>query len=345
MSLSPSSYFDVLNIANAGRGAITNQHVPAGTVILDSDPPAAHVIFRQYRKEVCAQCFRYDRGRTLPIRCGSLGKVFCTEICQDLWQRGQGELGVAAWQALQTFTQAKAKGVANDGSILPEGGKPSAETIGRHWDEVAELIELWPQPASRASTQVIKPRPNALQAHMNQVNPDILGLFLSGTLLTHQQPKAWQEVHTLAMDDEPYRSLEDLKAHCRSFAQLCAVVPVELLPSCSATLCRAIAEAGSHNAFGIRSGSEDGEEYMGWAIYPSASYFNHSCRPNILKRRVGSSWEFWTAEDLVPSSQCCISYLGGDEKHLTVAERRQRLKEAWGFECMCEGCQQDIVGA
>lgn len=80
---------------------------------------------------------------------------------------------------------------------------------------------------------------------------------------------------------------------------------------------------------------------MGWAIYPTASYFNHSCRPNINKRRIGSAWEFTTAESLPEGEQCCISYLGGDEKELTVTERRQRLKEAWGFTCMCQRCQHE----
>ncbi|KAK5705280.1 Histone-lysine N-methyltransferase set-6 [Elasticomyces elasticus] len=90
----------------------------------------------------------------------------------------------------------------------------------------------------------------------------------------------------------------------------------------------------------MRSG-EDGEEYMGYAVYPSSSYFNHSCSPNVAKQRVGNAWRFWVIEDVRKGEQLCISYLGGDEKDLSVDERRARLAEVWGFVCECARCQSE----
>ena len=78
---------------------------------------------------------------------------------------------------------------------------------------------------------------------------------------------------------------------------------------------------------------------MGYALYPSASYFNHSCKPNVAKVRVGNTWRFWVPKDVARGEQLCISYLGGDEKDLTTAERRVRLKDVWSFVCECEGCK------
>ncbi|KAI6878308.1 hypothetical protein KC360_g8637 [Hortaea werneckii] len=343
MSPPVSEYLHVQDIPGAGRGVIASSRIPVGTVIFDSEPPAAHVIFRQYRKEVCAYCFRYDRGRTLPVRDASVGKVFCDVDCQEKWQRNEGDLGVAAWQALQNFAQVNSKAVEDTWSEAPKTEKPDAEDVSKHWTEVAQQVDpLGKQTTKRSNNK--NGSSKALKPFMKQINPDILGLFLSGVVFHHRQPEDWKsEVLSLAMDHAPYRSVEDLEAHCNGFVQLHSILPPELQPSCTAELCRVIAEAGSHNAFGIRSGSEDGEEYMGWAIYPSASYFNHSCSPNLLKRRVGSAWEFWTAWELEEGKQCCISYLGGDEKDLTLTERRQRLKEAWEFECMCERCQQEAA--
>ena len=152
------------------------------------------------------------------------------------------------------------------------------------------------------------------QAWAKRVDPDVLGYLLSGFLCHHQHPNKWRdEVLCLVTDDEPYKSMEELEVHCDSLVQLSAVLPFAIIPSCTAEACRTLVNAGSHNAFGIRSGSEDGEEYMGYGVYPSASYFNHSCTPSILKGRVGSVWEFRAAHDIEEG-------------------------EEWNFECMCKRC-------
>ena len=143
------------------------------------------------------------------------------------------------------------------------------------------------------------------------------------------------------MDDTPYRSPFDLDAHINSFSQLTAIAPADILPSITPEACQILINAASHNSFGIRSGGEDGDEYLGYALYPDASYFNHSCSPNVAKTRVGDVWEFRASKDIDAGNECCITYLGGDEKELNVEQRRQRLKEHWGFECMCVRCKEE----
>ncbi|KAK5130578.1 hypothetical protein LTR08_001897 [Meristemomyces frigidus] len=341
MSPPTSSYFAVQAIPHAGRGVVASRRIPAGTVILDSKAPAAHVIFRQYRREVCAHCFEYDRGRTLPVRDSSTGKVFCDRRCQGVWLAGQGELGGEAWEALHTFVQANSKAVASLGSTLLSIANPEREEIDRAWYRAEkQSLRATTTPQLPTGTPAAKARFPS-QAWAKHVDPDTLGYLLSGILCAHQTNDRWQdEVLCLAADDEPYKSMEELDAHCNSFVQLRAILPFDLLPSCTTTVCRALANAGSRNVFGIRSGS-DGEEYMGYAMYPSASYFNHSCTPGIAKRRTGNVWEFCTVKEIEAGDECCITYLGGDEKDLTVWERRARLDEVWGFECMCGRCVRE----
>ncbi|KAG9071346.1 hypothetical protein KI688_005557 [Linnemannia hyalina] len=79
------------------------------------------------------------------------------------------------------------------------------------------------------------------------------------------------------------------------------------------------------NSFGIRDSSE---ELLGFAVFPRASFFNHSCRPNIQKKRRQSSrdvkarqMEYWSTGVIKEGEECCISY--GDIS-TGVGERRAR---------------------
>ncbi|KAK5718207.1 Histone-lysine N-methyltransferase set-6 [Elasticomyces elasticus] len=323
---------------HAGRGIVANYTIAKDTTVLRSPPPAAHVIFRQYRKEVCAQCFLYDRGRTLQVRDHGTGKVFCSVSCQQLWLDQTGEHGCLAWRSLYTTTQASGKSKKNhDINSAGTDTRPGSADIARSWMEAKVEAQ---QHGDLASTHARRKHTKPGPAH--SLNSDILGFLLSGMLFHHKHPDQWQEdVLTLAMHDQPYATHDELQAHCNSYVQLAKNLSTELLSSCTTEICQALVAASSHNAFGIRSGSEEGEEYMGYAVYPSSSYFNHSCSPNVAKQRVGNAWRFWVIDDVKKGEQLCISYLGGDEKDLSVEERRARLAEVWSFVCECARCQSD----
>jgi hypothetical protein len=65
-------------------------------------------------------------------------------------------------------------------------------------------------------------------------------------------------------------------------------------------------------------------ENLGSAMYPSASYFNHSCDPNVMKVRLGREVLFITCRDVQAAEELCISY--GDTERL-VEERRHMLRD------------------
>lgn len=331
-----SSLFQVEQIPNSGRGVVAQKSIPKGTVVLESSPPVTHVIFRQYRKEVCARCFRYDLGRTLPMRHASTGKVFCSAECQHGWLEEEGELGVKAWESLHVFVQARMKAVANACECLPDrGGKPGDGEIEAAW-KIAEE-----QSGSQSTRGGKKGNSNTSNA---TVDPDILGYLLPSILSHHRSPRAWlEEITVLAQDTTPYRSTHDLSAHTDSYLHLSTLLPKPLLTSCTPSLCHLAVTAASHNSFGIRS--PDGEEYMGYALYPTASYFNHSCEPNISKARVGRQWIFQADRNIAVGEECCITYMGGDEKDMSRVERRARLQEHWGFTCMCFRCLREDDGS
>lgn len=349
MSPPVSELFDVQDIPNAGRGVIARCNVPAETVILESGPPAFHVIFKIYGKETCAYCFAWDRGHTLPVRDNATAKVYCSDACRENWVEEQGKIGVEAWQCLATFLRAKGRGTNVDelmGDV--DGPRPQSDEIDAAWQEaegqakVLRMSRESPVPQSKMQRK-------AVQAIMRKtggaIDSDMLSYILCGVLFRWQQPAKWHsEVLSLAMDDEPYKTRKDLENGCNSYLQLVSILPLQLVSYLTPEVCRVMVQADNHNAFGIRSGGEDSEEYMGYAVYPSASYFNHSCRPSLNKRRIGRQWIFTAGRDITAGGECCISYLGGDEKDMDVADRQKRLKDVWGFDCSCERCTNDRMG-
>lgn len=345
-----SHQFQVRDIPNAGRGVIATAPIPAGTAVLESGPPAFHVLFKTYSKETCAYCFLWDRGRTLPVRDSDVGKVFCSEACQERWREEHGAVGLEAWRCLTLFVRAKGRGARED-EIMGDGARPVPEEIEGAWKEAekqARILQAHRADARTTSKAERKLLQGIMRKMSESVDSDMLSYFLCGILSHRSRPALWkEEVLALAMDPQPYKTRKDLEVACTSYLQLSTIIP----PSSplaeedgliiSPGICRTMLQADNHNAFGIRGGGEDSEEYMGYGVYPCASYFNHSCAPNIGKRREGRSWVFSALREIAPDEECCITYLGGDEKGLDVLERRKRLEGAWGFPCACERCRSE----
>ena len=77
-------------------------------------------------------------------------------------------------------------------------------------------------------------------------------------------------------------------------------------------------------------------EMFGYAVYPRSSLFNHSCTPNVEKRRRGRKMEFITKRDVRRGEELLIDYLG--DREYDSQSRRSTIKEYWGFECDCPTC-------
>jgi len=187
-------------------------------------------------------------------------------------------------------------------------------------------------------------------ATQTQGTPDIPGAQMVSDL--------FPEMMTLADDPAVYATNSSLPEYISAYYLLLAVLPTEFLRFLRPALCHEIASRASHNAFSIRpAANSDGEqsgEFLGWGIWPEASFFNHSCRPNVKKERLGRVWVFTVAdgggggggesggEDVKEGEELCITYLGGDERDLDVHARRKKLKDEWGFDCRCQRCEEDL---
>lgn len=142
-----SSLISIRRTPNAGFGAFADKDLEPHTELLRSSSPVAYVIYRQFRKEVCAWCFRYEQGRTWKVRLsesdliltqegdavvsleegasaktdfpqksravsGSTnggGMVFDSESCRDSWVEEYGVVGLECFAAVEAFVQRQSR--------------------------------------------------------------------------------------------------------------------------------------------------------------------------------------------------------------------------------------------
>lgn len=332
-----SHVFEVRDTPEAGRGIFARTDLNAGTHVLTTTrilSPVAHVILRQYRREVCAYCFAYDRGKEWKIRLPSTALFFCSQGCSEDWGLDGDEIHMQALQAAEASIQRHHREDVDDTEVDSEKQLTwaEAEEIG------AELVK------ARSVKEQSKLQRRLLATHADiKVDPDILNFLLCGCFMTALSKVG--KIPSLLMLAENPAVYEDasLTRHVDAYLHLLTLLPEPLLPYLRADVCHELISRASHNAFSIRptcDGEQSGE-FLGYGVWPEASFFNHSCLPNLSKERQGRLWSFRTSRGVRAGEELCITYLGGDERDLDVYGLRKRLSDEWGFVCQCCGCGEE----
>lgn len=342
-----SAVFEIRHTPNAGRAVFAARDIDEDTLIWRSDDLTLSVLLREYRREVCGQCFGYDYGRDLDTRDKTVGFAFCSKDCQEKWKEENGPIGIEAWTAVETLVKKRSK--EDSEMVDADQARPRKKEITQAWESVAAqaaLIRVARQGDQQSSegdgsaVQVTKQHKKALQkALLEKISPDVMSFCVSGLVWRYHHPDEWERVLALAVDSTPYHSSDDICAFTRTYLHLLAILPLPLLPLVTADTLFLLSSRDSHNSFGIRSLEDDGSEFFGYGCWPAASYFNHSCSPNIEKKRTGRVWEFRAARDIEKGEELCITYLSGEERKLSRGKRMLTLKRNWGFECACERCE------
>ncbi|KAK1961067.1 SET domain-containing protein [Colletotrichum sublineola] len=359
-----SVHFEIRDTPTAGRAVFATRDIVADTLLWRSDDLTVSSLLQEYRREVCGQCFAYNYGRDLAIQDRTVGFAFCSEECQSTWRQENGEVGVRAWAEVKKLAKRRSK---EDNEMVDIGlPRPTPEEIAQAWDatktqadliltfRMAELADdvqgglqgpaLSGNSNGNGNRPITKQHRKAVQKALQQpVHADIMGFCVSGIIVQYQTPQRWESVLSLAVDSTPYSSADDLRAFTRTYLHLLAVLPPQLLPFTTPQSLLLLSSRDSHNAFGIRSLEDEGSELFGHGCWPAASYFNHSCGPNVTKRREGRAWEFRASRDVGKGEQLCITYLGGEERDMPRETRMSTLKRNWGFECGCQRCEEVAV--
>ncbi|KAF2996272.1 hypothetical protein E8E13_004811 [Curvularia kusanoi] len=359
-----SPHFSVLPTPTAGRAVFARTHIPKTTLLHRATDLSVTVILREYRREVCGHCFFYNRGLNLPIRVAATGYAFCSRECQGAWEDGVGATGVAAWEAVEKLVKGRSRedseGVELDSLVRP--GVEEVEGAWRGVESSAVLIRgargveeqqqashegLGPlgdeEVGGKGPVKPTKPQRRAVAAALQaRISPDVMAFLVSGLVWRHAaSSEEWDALVALADDATPYHSADDLSAFTRSYLHLLAILPLPLLPLCTPETLFLLSSRDSHNSFGIRSLDDEGSEFFGYGCWPSASYFNHSCGPNVEKVRNGRVWEFRAGRDVEEGEELSITYLSGEERRLGREKRMHTLRRNWGFDCACHRCREE----
>jgi len=305
---SPSStpLYSIRKTEDRGRAVYACQRIPAGTTIHVASEPFVGIIKEKFKKEVCAWCFKYQHGKKCHVKHFDTrtGVWFCSDVCLLLWKKADYDGKLA--QVLASLRSNGARKVVRRVMTATDASKQMSNAEEFPLDQ-AKLV---------ASAIVQRAREGKSPARTPNWN-DVLDLQ-SGIF-----------------DDEIDLPCE--VEHIIPFLKQCLASDLQYLIESTAYpfLSRHLS-----NSFGIwELPISPDSENLGSAMYPSASYFNHSCDPNVMKVRQGRKVSFLTERDVEIEEELCISY-GHTERE--VEERQMLLRDWWGFTCICPRCRHEL---
>ncbi|KAK6464821.1 hypothetical protein DFJ63DRAFT_318049 [Scheffersomyces coipomensis] len=359
-----SPFFKVEKTKYGGRGCYAYTTIPKDTLILACNQSISSTIVRPFKKECCHYCYDYFDGKILKFKISKkFGKdlcsiFFCSEICQ------------------QKFIEEDTNEVYQESLLLIEkhaltgSNKPEVEKREPLKDEDLSLLisQEWEDVLKwEKSLQSMKPSKRAnmipriddseyleikyvvgvlFQMYKVQTeNIQSTNTFLHEVNSSNELKQREIELFDILQSSELEKVLKFpylIYSYINIYKFIKATSLPELQPFINPQAVREIIGRNLTNAFGIwseTSSTTEDREFFGFGVYPSASYFNHSCDPNLIKKRIKNTLEFVTKRDILPGEEICIDY--GRFLDEDVEARRKELKE-WFFDCGCEKCNIDL---
>lgn len=300
-----SSYSELQTTTYGGRSLFATIDIASGTRIHSCESPFAYVIYKDYRKEVCAHCFAYSASdhatstvgasRTWSIkwsRAGAATAWFCSECCKDSWEHDElvspllMEMDALLTKG-QVATRKRFKSPEKEvevESVLPtlefEDKPVTQKIIDAAWESAEALV------ASKAHLTICYST-----LHIEDMELEIARSLAAAIVrrycderrspsdptlqTTHNRSESWPQLLDLQANElcniqtRPYM----LTAYLRIFVFLSNALPKHLRKYTSTV--REVLARSTGNAFGIWDGDRR-DEMTGWGIWVSASYFNHS---------------------------------------------------------------------
>lgn len=349
-----------------GRGYFASVDIPANTTVLSEPSPFAATIFRQYKKDTCANCFKCDFHKACKIKIDSpaisplltdllankklkaarsnkqayAGLFFCTETCRDDWTATQdsfGALGLLLNLIDQAVASAKAPAPDSDDDAVAQ----SPVVIDN-----AYIDSYWAENISTPSKQTIPYLDTAEHDTARIVAVVIAKAYLVDSIpdLTQHYRKAFQTFNELQSNEQQLISaFPDLIAsHVKVYQFLTvALKKTPFAKHLTPELFRGVIGKEAGNAFGIWQFPVFLEsECLGSSVYPAPSFFNHACAHSVQKRRTGRGMDFVTTRDIAKGEELYISY--GMFEDLPVKERQETLLQQWHFKCACPKCDREL---
>ena len=326
-----SPFFSIWQTIQSGRSVVANQFIPAETKIFEGHAPFLNVIYKPFKKEVCAHCFCYDNGRKMKYTYVHENSKdprglawFCSNECRIEWANKLGTVGIDAMQTILAAISRHKRA----GSVYDDVHEPiSPRDIESAWKKAASV--------PLKDVRLIE----------EEDDIDTLEFLLSGIIARFNSEKAWRRFLSLATSLQPYIDHSPrLASHIRIYHFLRIHLPMPIVSCCTPETFLAIVTRDHGNSFGIFEQDRRDGEMLGYGSWVEASFFNHSCKPNLRKSRKGRTMQFHTLRGVAQCEELCISYIG-DAEPMSMPERRKRLRAGWDFLCQCDRCKDEEARA
>lgn len=353
-----SPWFDVEKTKYGGRGCFATDLIPKGTIIHQCSSPVGSTIAKPFKKEVCTNCFKYEYGSTMKSKVSKkIGKntysiFFCNDDC--LKEFKSNDVNEVLLDNLIEIEKNYLQGLTKPEEEAKEPKELSKEYI-EEWDKVSSWESKLESMKPTKRQNLIPRIDDSEYLEIKYVIGVLFNMYrchnikISNYDFPELNPQEANQVEMVLFDllySSEYEKVEKYPYLLFSYINMYKFIKIsctkELQTFINLTIVRAIIGKNLSNAFGIWSEvsdpSED-KEFLGYGVYPSASYFNHSCEPNIVKTRKGATLEFTTLRDINPGEELCINY--GNYTNEPVEIRRAQLSE-WFFDCGCTKCIREL---
>jgi hypothetical protein len=138
----------------------------------------------------------------------------------------------------------------------------------------------------------------------------------------------------------PFYISPELERHLKVYHLLRRVPGCDVLLGTDSCLFRAVVYRDIGNCFGVWEYLQSGSDLIGTALYPLASFFNHSCEPNLERVQQGRGISFNALKDISEGQEVCISY---GESLPDVLDRKAYMRMNYFFDCSCPRCTRELL--
>ncbi|KAG1769841.1 SET domain-containing protein [Suillus occidentalis] len=319
------SLIDLQTTPYGGRSLFAIQPIARGTNIFACEVPFAHVIYKDYRREVCAQCFAYAASTSRSIGDPRTWSIRSLHECKVTWESGVIGPLIADVNALLSKAKIATRSQSNQPRTAADPILPNIPTaqitqdcIDKAWADVENFVSSRTRLSSYCSTM-------NLEDMEFEISRSVASAIVQRYVSDHRL------ANLTASSATPSSDLW-AEAHLRVYAFLRHSLPMHL--KSYVLMARIMLARDTGNAFGIWDGDSK-DEMVGWGLWVGASYFNHSCCPNVQKTRIGRAMHFTTSRSVETGEELCISYIDTNQ---TITQRRQDLEDSWFFKCQCQRC-------
>jgi hypothetical protein len=348
---------EVRSTAAAGRGMFALAASPEGSLVFET-APFSSAILPEFASRTCPMCFQYQgpRGPRQPV-----AGNFCSEACAAAAEYIPGySVGVKWIAALREAISARKRRAAKMGARAAAGpaGAPRAsdwDAGDQPWSEVfvpsdmdacscclavMALARWWACDGADASHRPRTTCPPAGDSGFT-VPSELQDASVADMLrMQNNEAAAMSALGARGADLVAcYWLLRGVQRRARAPPILGA----------DSTRFRAVLFRERANSFGIwEAGSDDPQtpgfeerDLLGIALYPLATFFNHSCRPNLYKASspgIRGAARFMALREISVGDELTIGYCGLRD---TLAERQEFLLQNYFFVCACFRCEAE----